>query len=225
MRKPVAVTSRSTFRTAKRLRHSTEYGFFCGELRALEPADGVYAYTVAAPLWADHAEKGRFIVLPEGEQITFDEGEDWVFPEGTVIVKTFFFDIDRRDPSGEYRIIETRLLIMEDGAWESYTYVWNDDETEATLTIPGARVNVDFVDENGEEGSELYLVPNLDQCGNCHVRSDTNRILGITTHQLNFETEIEGETLESAPMAGGSGTVRESSVRPRSASRPRVPVR
>ena len=183
----------------------TEFGFFCGDLRAQSPAPGVVPYTVAAPLWADFAEKGRYIVLPEGETITFDDGEEWVFPEGTIIIKTFFFDVDRRDVGGEYRIIETRLLVMEEGEWGSYTYVWNEDETEAELTVPGARVTVEFVNAEGEDDSELYLVPNLDQCGNCHVRADTNRVLGLITHQVNFETEIDGESVNQLQWLADQG--------------------
>ena len=93
------------------------YGFFVGELAELEPAPGVVAYAPASPLWADHAAKGRFVYVPEGEQILIDEGEDWVFPDGTVVIKTFFLDLDRSDTqSGDAWVVETRLMIREAGS-------------------------------------------------------------------------------------------------------------
>jgi len=46
---------------------------------------------VNAPLFSDYASKHRFIRVPEGLQITIDEAGQFVFPEGTVVVKTFGF--------------------------------------------------------------------------------------------------------------------------------------
>jgi hypothetical protein len=38
-------------------------------------------------------------VLPEGGKIGFKaDDSDWEFPDGTILVKNFFFDHDRRDP-------------------------------------------------------------------------------------------------------------------------------
>ena len=72
-------------------------------------------------------------MLPEGGKIEFSADGDWEFPDGTILVKTFYFDHDRRDPEAGARILETRLLVRGAGAWKGYTYVWNDEQTEATL--------------------------------------------------------------------------------------------
>ena len=146
----------------------SDYDFFQGSMKDLVPKDGVVPYTVASPLWADQAGKGRYFVLPEGEAITFDARDGWSFPDGSIVVKTFFFDHDRRDPGAGSRIIETRLLIREAGAWVPVTYVWNDDETEAELLKVGKRIDVEFIDAAGETQVEEYIVPNLDQCASCH---------------------------------------------------------
>src|SRR5690606_12101250 len=43
----------------------SEYGLFTGdELAALEPAVGVYPYTVVSPLFSDFADKDRLLYLP-----------------------------------------------------------------------------------------------------------------------------------------------------------------
>lgn len=170
----------------------SEYDFFQGPLAQMRPKDGVVPYTVAAPLWADQAEKGRFIVLPEGGKIDFRADGDWEFPDGAILVKTFYFDHDRRDPAAGSRILETRLLVRAAGAWKGYTYLWNEAETEATLLRTGKRLMVDFIDEGGAARTEEYIVPNLDQCSSCHERDDEERSLGLITPQMNRLIERDG---------------------------------
>lgn len=183
----------------------SDYDFFRHPMRDLVPKDGVVPYTVAAPLWSDAAGKGRFIVLPPGEKIGFVEGEGYAFPEGTIIIKTFFFDHDRRDPDAGARVIETRLLIREGGQWKPVTYLWDEAEEEATLLKVGKRVNVEFTDIDGQLKTEEYIVPNLDQCASCHERDDQQEILGILTHQLNFDVEVDGQKVNQLTWLEGQG--------------------
>ena len=68
----------------------SDYRFFT-DLATQEPNEGVIPYTVAAPLWADAAGKGRFFVVPDGASIEYTEQDEWVFPAGTVFIKSFFF--------------------------------------------------------------------------------------------------------------------------------------
>ena len=183
----------------------SDYDFFQGSMKDLVPKDGVVPYTVASPLWADQAGKGRYFVLPEGEAITFDARDGWSFPDGSIVVKTFFFDHDRRDPGAGSRIIETRLLIREAGAWVPVTYVWNDDETEAELLKVGKRIDVEFIDAAGETQVEEYIVPNTDQCGNCHELSDEIEILGPITPQMNLEVEVDGAKVNQLTWLADQG--------------------
>jgi len=183
----------------------SDYDFFQGELADFVPKDGVVPYTVASPLWSDQAEKGRFFVLPEDGAITFDLREDWLFPEGTIIIKSFFFDHDRRDPSAGSRIIETRLLIRQDDAWTPITYLWDDAQTDAELLKVGARIDVDFIDTAGTAQVEEYIVPNTDQCGNCHELDDTLEVLGPITGQLNLDLEVDGVTVNQLTWLSDQG--------------------
>ncbi|RMG93918.1 MAG: hypothetical protein D6705_17445 [Deltaproteobacteria bacterium] len=185
----------------------SDYGFFVGDLRDLEPAAGVVPYRVVSPLWADHAGKARFVVLPEGEKATFDPGETWSFPPGTIVIKNFFFDLDRRDPGGEARIVETRLLVRDETeGWVPYTYIWAEDESDAYFHAAGDRIEVHFVDENGAEAEQEYIVPNTDECDSCHARDDETHLLGLVTPQVNFEGELGdgtvGNQLERLADAG-----------------------
>ena len=171
----------------------SEWGFFTGPLVDQNPAEGVLAYEVAAALWADHAGKGRFMALPQGEAATMGPDEGWTFPLNTIFIKSFFFDLDRRDTqSGAARTIETRLLRLEEGGWKSYIYMWNDEQTEATRTKVGGRVDVEHVDSDGQQATQLYLVPNEEECKNCHEIDDEILPLGPTVAQLNKTIERDG---------------------------------
>jgi uncharacterized repeat protein (TIGR03806 family) len=174
----------------------SEYGFFSGKLADLTPAADVVPYDVSSPLWSDGASKARFIVLPEGQRIGFGEGEDWAFPEGTIIIKSFFFPLDQREPEGARRHIETRLLVRDNKVaegWTAHTYVWNAEQTEASRTIAGKKMTIDSIDESGNSVSHAYLVPNTNQCKSCHTRDDVYEVLGLTTHQVNRPVTVAGE--------------------------------
>lgn len=171
----------------------SEYNFFQGDLGDLVPNEGVVSYTVAAPLWADAAEKGRYFVIPEGSSIGFTDQNEWDFPTGSVFIKNFYFDLDRGEAE-DLRIVETRLLVLEaDGNWQSYGYIWNDEQTEADQTKAGADVYIDYLDEAGDPQSQLYLVPDQNVCESCHQRDDQTLILGPTTRQMNTTWAIGGE--------------------------------
>jgi uncharacterized repeat protein (TIGR03806 family) len=200
-----AGTTRCPVAGALPLAKLSDYDFFQQPMRELKPKDGVVPYTVAAPLWSDAAGKGRYIVLPEGGKIGFVDGEGYTFPEGTIIIKTFFFDHDRRDPAAGARVIETRLLIREGGLWKPTTYLWDEAEEEATLTKVGKRVDVAFVDVDGTAKTEEYIVPNLDQCASCHERNDKDEVLGIITQQLNMDIVVDGQTVNQLTWLESQG--------------------
>jgi len=191
---PCAGTSRCPAEGPYPFENLSDYDLFVRDDPAgLIPKDGVILYEPASPLWSDGARKSRHIILPEGTAIGFDSGEDWVWPEGTILAKSFAFDHDLRDTKAGYDLIETRLLILEQGEWQTYVYLWNDDRSDATLHKIGARVEVEYTDNSGGTVAQQYIVPNLDKCGSCHERDDTLRVLGPFTHQLNHEVERDGQ--------------------------------
>lgn len=173
----------------------SEYGLFEGKLSDIKPAPAVIPYDVVSPLWSDGAHKQRFIVLPEGQKATFGPEETWGFPDGTIVVKHFAFPRDRRDPNGTLQHVETRLLIRDSSSEKgitSHTYVWNDEQTEAYRKVAGKRITLDYIDEMGIAASQEYIIPNTNQCNNCHERNDVNELLGLVTPQVNFELDDGG---------------------------------
>lgn len=185
----------------------SEYGFFVGELVDEEPAPGVLPYVVAAPLWADAAGKGRFLLLPEGETLTLTEQDEWELPVGSVAIKSFYVDVDRSAPDTELRTIETRLLVHRDEGWHSYIYRWNDEQTEATRLKAGADVRVAYTDAAGQPAEQLYIIPDENTCGNCHERDDVLRLLGVTTAQMNVQVERDGRTVSQLSWLAEQGAI------------------
>lgn len=174
----------------------SRWGLF-SDLPTLTPAADVIPYDINAPLFSDYTTKHRFIRLPAGETITIEADGRWTFPDGAVIVKTFGFLLDERDPSLGERIIETRLLVREDGAWRPYVYVWNDEGTDATLDLAGRRVDVDVLDGDGDHRTLVYRVPTAVQCGNCHGGTGPTELIGVRTEQMDHLFDY-GDGPESA---------------------------
>ncbi len=144
------------------------YGFFQGNIAALEPTLRVLPYDLNTPLFSDYAKKSRFIYLPPETSAEYVEQKAFDFPVGTVIIKNFYYDNDFRDPSKGRRILETRLLIRKATEWFPATYLWNEAQTEATLTIIKHTLPVEWIHEDGTTRNLNYIVPNKNDCKGCH---------------------------------------------------------
>ena len=163
----------------------SSYGLFKGNGSMQEPADGVLPYDVNTPLFSDYALKLRFVKIPSGASARYADPAPFEFPLGTVLVKTFAYPHDARAPALGRRLVETRLLILEAAGWKGLTYVWNDEQTEATLKIAGADRDVRWIDAAGHERKVNYLVPNSNQCLGCHENRKVMRPIGLTARNLN----------------------------------------
>jgi uncharacterized repeat protein (TIGR03806 family) len=161
------------------------YGFFKGELKNLEPAEGVIHYELNSPLFSDYAYKKRFIKFPPGTFATYNADDVLSFPEGTVLIKNFYYPADFRKSSENIRILETRLLILENGTWKALPYIWNDEQTEAYLDVSGKNIDVRWTHHDGSVKQVNYSVPNMNQCKGCHLRGDKVMPIGPTARQLN----------------------------------------
>lgn len=156
----------------------SEYQLYQGSLKDLKPGPEVLPYTVTNELFTDYAWKQRLVWMPDSVQAAV--GPDGVvdFPVGTMLVKTFYYPQDFRNPTGNRKIIETRLLINNAGTWDAWTYLWNEEQTEAYLDKVGTTMQVNWTDEMGAAKSTAYQVPNKNQCKNCHRRGNTVEPLG-----------------------------------------------
>ena len=167
----------------------SDYGFFVGALKDLQPAEGVVHYELNSSLFTDYAWKKRFIRFPEGNQATYSANDVLDFPPGTVLIKNFYYPMDFSKPDQNIRILETRLLILEDSTWKALPYIWNEEQTEAYLDVGGKNIDVSWTHADGKVKSIRYSVPNMNQCKGCHLRGDKVMPIGPTARQLNGSME------------------------------------
>lgn len=146
----------------------------------------VVPYVVNSPLWSDGADKARGMRLPPGGKIhvkrctgasaeCLDAADDgkWVFPVGTVLVKSFMFN---------GKLVETRLFTNHDaGNWVGYSYAWDTAQTEATI-VPDQRTEVMF--DTGQPTKVDWHYPSRLDCMTCHTPSGGDS-LGPSTAQMN----------------------------------------
>jgi uncharacterized repeat protein (TIGR03806 family) len=161
---------------------------------AQSPVKGVLPYDVNAVLYADEAEKLRFMSIPKQTAADYDALGFWAFPDGTRFVKTFYYDHDARDPGRGRRLLETRIIERTAGAWTGRTYVWNDAQTEARRFKVGKTVKVSWIDSEGAQRRQDYRVPNDNECKTCHSKSHKFEPLGPRTRQLNRDHDYGSAT-------------------------------
>jgi len=171
----------------------TETGLF-SSVKDHSPVPGLIPYDVNVKLWSDGADKERFLALPRNGSVVFQEKDKWEFPVGTVVVKTFFLHTDSDDPEKKRRL-ETRLWLQSSRGWEGYTYLWNDEQTEANLLAdwPFSK-EYEIKTPQGPVKQEWYF-PSRSDCQACHTHN-AGFVLGLNTRQLNRE-ESFGDTKEN----------------------------
>lgn len=169
----------------------SEYGLFKGDMKNQLAAEGVIPYDLNTPLFSDYAHKLRFVKLPEGSSAKYDSAEVFSFPEGTVIAKTFYYPADFRKPDKKRRIMETRLLYKQANRWDAFSYIWNDEQTEAYYEVAGAVKPVEWIHTDGKKRSIQYVIPNKNQCKQCHELQGEIVPIGPTARSLNKEFAYE----------------------------------
>lgn len=163
----------------------SEYNFFQGRINQQLPASNVMPYELNSPLFSDYAQKLRFVRLPDGSQVDYNPDSVLQFPKGTAIVKTFFYYNDERDPSKGRRLMETRVLLHEQKGWVSLPYIWNEDQSDASLEVAGGDAKVVWTDASGRIREVNYQVPNMNQCKTCHEKNGMLMPIGPSARQLN----------------------------------------
>ncbi len=159
----------------------SDYGLFHLPLKELKPSRKMMLYDLNTPLFTDYASKKRYIFIPDGSTSQYNATESLEFPEGTILVKNFFYSEHQLEKES-MKIIETRLLIREKDYWIALTYIWNEEQTEAFLEITGGTVPVQL---SGMTQPFEYRVPTMLQCKSCHELNGEIVPIGPTVRQLN----------------------------------------
>ena len=164
----------------------SDLNVYVGHLSNLQISPYAFEYDLHSRLFSDYATKQRFFILPIGETLVYNGDGLPIFPNNSIIVKTFFYNIDDRAPALGQQIIETRLLIKINGSWETGDYKWNDEQTEATLDLNGSIVPVNWIDSDGDTRSVDYEIPSNTDCFTCHQSSGTMTPIGPKMRNINF---------------------------------------
>jgi len=142
---------------------------------ALDPNDRVVPYEMNTPLFSDYAAKQRYIYLPPGETMAYDDAASFDLPVGSAILKTFGFP---------ERVIETRVLFHTNDGWKGVAYIWNDAQDEAEKKVAGGAFEID---------DYPYIVPNQNQCKECHEEvEDTLGPIGPKARNINRDFDYGG---------------------------------
>ncbi|WP_188362389.1 hypothetical protein [Flavobacterium orientale] len=162
----------------------SEYKFFEGDIKNQEPSLGVLPYEPISSLFTDYALKKRFVWMPKNTKATYSsDGEILDFPTGSVLIKNFYYD--NVQPGNGRRIIETRLLVKKESGWIFAEYVWNADQTEASLQMEGSYTPVSWKDEAGITQNVNYRIPSEVECLICHKSLQTAIPIGPKPQNLN----------------------------------------
>ncbi|WP_299526358.1 hypothetical protein [Winogradskyella sp.] len=165
----------------------SELNLFSGDLSDLNISSRAFEYELNTSLFTDYAHKQRLIALPESTSMQYNDDGLPIFPDNTVIAKTFYYNADERDLSLGRIIIETRILIKINGDWETGDYKWNDEQTDAVLDLNGSTVPISWIDSEGVTNSINYKIPSNTDCFTCHNTFDNMTPIGPKIRNLNFE--------------------------------------
>lgn len=174
--------------TATFPRKLSQTGLFA-DLKTMTPATGVVPYDVTVERWLDGADAQRWVAIPGDGKIQLASGPDdsATYPEGTVFAKHLA-------ASSSATPLETQLLHFENGKWNPYSYLWNDDKSDAELvSANGASRSFSF-DAEGKVDPRTWHVNAVNECKLCH-NAGPKFVLGFTRHQLN-------QRLDSLSAAG-----------------------
>jgi len=154
------------------------------DTRNLVPGKGLIPYDLVVAFWSDGASKLRWASVPKGGQIQFSPGGDWVFPAGSVLVKTFELPTDAAHPEVKRRL-ETRLLVRDSaGGVYGAVYKWKADNSDAELLSSSLTEEIPIKTATGATRNQTWYYPSPKNCLECH-NTHTTGVLGLRTRQMN----------------------------------------
>ncbi len=161
------------------------FKLFQGNPVLLVPAAGLEVQELSATLFTDYAKKQRLLKLPPGTKVIINDSGLPVYPEGSILVKTFYYQKNEKDTSQGKQLIETRLLLLKNGRWNAGTYRWNQAQSEAFYQPGASDVAVNWIDEKNNNRKVLYHIPAPQDCISCHQFSGKIIPLGPKAINLN----------------------------------------
>lgn len=172
-------------------RRLSETGVF-RETATLQPAPGVAAFTIAAPMWHDGAMAERYVAVPGAEPVQVLPRQtrrsvgllrEWmVFPRDSVLTRT----VSLRDDDGRSVRLETQLLHFDGTNWVGYSYAWNTQQSDADL-VPAAGQQLSLDAYGPFADRRTWNIPARAECVRCHNHW-AGGALAFTLPQLGCRT-------------------------------------
>ena len=162
-------------------------------------------YNLNTPLFTDYAHKLRTVWTPLGATGSVNSDGALNLPVGSVVTKTFYYrrQEDRlvhaasefgkaQGPDlSQARLLETRVLVRTASGWQGLPYLWNEEQTNASLDITGGVIPL----EVAGLGRFNYIVPDFNQCQGCHVvnvAAGAMQPIGLTAKHLHKMMQYSG---------------------------------
>lgn len=180
---------------------------FAGPMSLLTPAEGLEVLELSATLFTDHAEKQRLIRLPKGTKLVVKDNGLPLFPEGTLLAKTFYYPL----ANSKRQLIETRVLLLKNSKWNAVTYQWNREQTEAFLITQGATVTVNLADNTVIN----YQIPSATACTSCHRAGDVLLPIGPKMRNLNRMVILDGKQHNQLDVLQTKGLLNNTTASPK----------
>ncbi len=168
----------------------SEFEFFIDD-SAQEPHEKVIPYELISTLFSDYSYKQRWVYVPNSAKASYVKDRVFDFPEGSALIKTFYYPIDERNPGLGKQLLETRLLLRKKDGWEAVSYAWNEQQNEAYKKIAGKTINASWIDFMGDERQVRYRVPNVNQCKECHAAEDEITPIGPKAKNINKDFSFQ----------------------------------
>ena len=185
-------------------RQLSETGLFA-QVSAHEPATGVVPFEINEPLWSDGTHAQRLAALPGDKPLQVllkprrmqvsSLRERMEFPQDAVLART----VSLTDDTGREVRLETQVLHFNGKVWNPYSYVWNAQQTDATLA-PAAGQSMELADYGTFAERTQWQVASRSECIRCH-NSWVGGTLAFTLPQLNVDRD--GNNQLQAMMDGG----------------------
>lgn len=179
------------------------------DVSTLEPARGVVPYQPKVPSWTDGATKSHWAAIPgdgskkgakvRRDRVVYRKNGPWAFPSGSVFVQHLELPIDETTPDVT-RPVETRVLVLSsDLGARGYSYVWNEEGTDAYPVERATTVEHRMRTATGEERVVEWPVPDPSDCMTCHHLAN-GYVLGLTTRQLDQPYRYDGAESEVSQL-------------------------
>ena len=159
-------------------------------------------YDVVVERWVDGATTKRWVAIPDSGFISLGTDKTpATYPEGTVFAKQLTLPINGSGRRESLEIpLETQLLHYQNGMWHPYSYIWNDEKSDATLgdsagtdhefrySLPGGT--------RDEFGERSWHVNAENECRMCH-NAGSGFVLGFVPNQLDRALRASNENSQN----------------------------